>query len=140
MTRQIFVNLPVANLDRARAFYAALGFEQNDQFSDATSACMVWSDSINVMLLTHKKWRGFTRRPIPPADSSEVLLAISVGTAQAVDDFATAAAAQGGIADINPAQDHGWMRSRAVADPDGHVWEAVWMDMAAMAGATADST
>ena len=77
MSRMIFVNLPVTNLEASMAFYKALGFENNPHFSDATAACMVWSEAINVMLLTHDKWRTFTSRPIPPKTSSEVMLALS---------------------------------------------------------------
>src|SRR5690606_13918268 len=71
MTRMIFVNLPVADLKASMAFYEALGFTNNPQFTDETAACMVWSEAIYVMLLTHDKWRSFTTRPIPPASSSE---------------------------------------------------------------------
>ena len=136
MTKMIFVNLPVADLKRARTFYEALGFTNNPAFSDDTAACMVWSEAIHVMLLTHPKWRTFTSRPIPPADSSEVLLAISLDSREAVDRMNEAAASHGGKADINPKQDLGFMYNRNLADPDGHVWEAMWMDMSAMPSAT----
>lgn len=132
MTRMIFVNLPVTDLGRARTFYEALGFTNNAQFSDDNSACMVLSETINVMLLTHSKWRGFTSRPIPPATSSEVMLAISCESREAVDRMNDAAAKHGGEADINPKQDLGLLYNRNLADPDGHVWEAIWMDMAAV--------
>ena len=132
MPRMIFVNLPVADLPRAKAFYEAIGFTNNPQFTDDTAACMVLSDTINVMLLTHDKWRTFTSRPIPPATSSEVMLAVSCDSREAVDAMNKAAAANGGTADINPAQDLGFMYNRNLADPDGHVWEAMWMDMSAM--------
>jgi predicted lactoylglutathione lyase len=132
MQKMIFVNLPVADLPKAMAFYAALGFTNNPHFSDDTAACMVWSETIHVMLLTHDKWRSFTRRPIPPTTASEVMIALSFETREAVDALAGAAKAHGGTADINPAQDHGFMYSRALADPDGHVWEAFWMDPAAV--------
>lgn len=131
MARMIFVNLPVTNLAASIAFYEALGFTNNPQFTDETAACMVWSETINVMLLTHDKWRTFTSRPIPPNTSSEVLLAISLDSREAVDAMNEAAAANGGTADINPKQDLSFMYSRNLADPDGHVWEAMWMDMAA---------
>lgn len=131
MPKMIFVNLPVADLARATDFYTGLGFTCNPHFSDETGACMVWSEAIHVMLLTHAKWRIFTQRPIPATTSSEVLLAISLDDRAAVDAMNKAAAAGGGTADINPAQDHGFMYSRALADPDGHVWEAFWMDPAA---------
>ncbi|KAF1717380.1 lactoylglutathione lyase [Pseudoxanthomonas yeongjuensis] len=131
MPRMIFVNLPVTDLAASMKFYEALGFRNNPQFTDATAACMVWSEAINVMLLTYDKWRTFTSRPIPPNTSSEVLLAISLDDRDAVDAMNAAAAANGGSADINPKQDLGFMYNRNLADPDGHVWEAMWMDMAA---------
>jgi predicted lactoylglutathione lyase len=132
MTRMIFVNLPVANLAASRRFYEALGFTNNPLFSDDTAACMVWSESINVMLLTHAKWRTFTTRPIAPSTSSEVMLAVSCDSREAVDAMNAAAAANGGTADINPMQDLGFMYNRNVADPDGHIWEAVWMNPTAI--------
>lgn len=132
MSRMIFVNLPVADLKASMAFYSALGFENNPQFTDDTAACMVWSEAIHVMLLTHDKWRTFTKRPIPPTTSSEVMLAISLDNREAVDAMNAAAAANGGTADINPVQDLGFMYNRNLADLDGHVWEAFWMDVSAM--------
>ncbi len=132
MTRMIFINLPVSDLAASMSFYKALGFQNNPQFTDGTAACMVWSEAINVMLLTHDKWRTFTTRPIPPNTSSEVSLALSLDGRDAVDAFNAAAAANGGTGDINPLQDHGFMYGRDVADPDGHVWGAMWMDAAAI--------
>lgn len=137
MSKMIFVNLPVADLARSMAFYEALGFTNNPQFTDATAACMVWSEAIHVMLLTHDKWRTFTSRTIPAAGSSEVMLAVTCDDRTAVDAMNTAAGANGGTADINASQDHGFMYSRALADPDGHVWEAFWMDPAAIPSAGA---
>lgn len=131
MTRSIFVNLPVHDLEKSKSFYTALGFTNNPQFSDETAACMVWSETINVMLLTHAKWQTFTSRPIPPMNSSEVLLAISCESKKMVDDMNDMANAHGGTADINPKQDLGFMYNRNLADPDGHVWETMWMDMSA---------
>ena len=136
MSKMIFVNLPVADLDRAMGFYAALGFTNNPEFTDDTAACMVWSEAIYVMLLTHEKWRTFTKRPIPPATASEVMLAITCDDREAVDAMNTVAVKNGGTADVNPPQDHGFMHSRSVADLDGHVWEAFWMDPAAIPGAS----
>jgi predicted lactoylglutathione lyase len=135
MTKMIFVNLPVTDLARARAFYGALGFINNPQFSDDNSACMVWSEAIHVMLLTHAKWQGFTSRPIPPAGMSEVMLAISCDSRKAVDRMNEAAVRHGGTADVNPKQDLGFLFNRSLADPDGHVWEAMWMDPAAIPSA-----
>jgi predicted lactoylglutathione lyase len=130
----IFINLPVTDLANSKAFYEALGFTNNPQFSDDTGACMVLTDVINVMLLTHAKWQTFTSRPIAPSGSSEVMLALSCESREQVDAMNDAAAANGGTADINPKQDHGFMYHRNLADPDGHVWEAMWMDMTAMPG------
>lgn len=132
MSRMIFVNLPVADLPASMAFYESLGFKNNPHFTDATAACMVWSDAIHVMLLTHDKWRHFTSRPIPPQTSSEVMLCLSCDNREAVDAMNKAAGANGGTADINPQQDLGFMFSRSLADPDGHVWEPMWMDPAAI--------
>lgn len=132
MSKMIFVNLPVTDLNASMTFYKSIGFVNNPHFTDDTAACMVWSEAINVMLLTHSKWRTFTSRPIPPATSSEVMLALSCDSRESVNAMNEAAAANGGTADINPAQDHGFMYNRNLADPDGHIWEAMWMDPAAM--------
>lgn len=132
MSRMIFVNLPVADLGASMAFYQSLGFTNNANFTDETAACMVWSEAIHVMLLTHAKWRTFTSRPIPPATSSEVMLALTCDSREAVDAMNKTAAANGGTADINPVQDLGFMYNRNLADLDGHVWEAFWMDPSAI--------
>jgi uncharacterized protein len=132
MTRMIFVNLPVADLPRAMAFYEALGFTNNPQFSDETAACMVWSEAIQVMLLSHAKWKTFTERPICPTGSSEVSLALNCESKAEVDQLVEVGGASGGAADANPPEDHGFMYQRTIADPDGHVWEPFWMDPAAM--------
>ncbi len=129
MTKMIFVNLPVTDLARSEAFYNALGFTKNPQFSDEATACMVISDAIHVMLITQDRWRTFTKRPIPPATSSEVMLALSCESRDAVDTMNAAAAAHGGTADINPLQDLGFLYNRNLADPDGHVWEATFVNM-----------
>jgi predicted lactoylglutathione lyase len=129
MTRSIYINLPAIDLEKSKSFYTAIGFVNNPQFTDETSACMVWSEAINVMLLTHTKWKTFTTRPIPPSTSSEVLLAISCESKSMVDDMNEKASVHGGTADINPKQDLGFMYNRNLADPDGHIWEAMWMDM-----------
>lgn len=132
VNRMIFVNLPVADLSASMAFYEALGFANNPQFTDQTAACMVWSEAIYVMLLTHEKWRSFTARLIPPATTSEVSLALALDNREAVNAMLAAAAAHGGSADINPVQELGFMYGRDFADPDGHVWGPFWMDMEAM--------
>ena len=135
MAKMIFVSLPVTDLPASIAFYKALGFQQNPQFSDASAACMVWSEAIYAMLLTHAKWKTFTERPLPPPGSSGVMLSLSMDNRDAVDAMNRAAAAHGGQADVNPVQDLGFMYSRDLADPDEHLWGAFWMDPAAMAPA-----
>ena len=132
MSKMIFVSLPVTDLKASMAFYESIGFKNNPQFTDETAACMVWSEAINFMLLTHAKWRTFTSRPIPPKTSSEVMLALSCDSRDAVDAMSGAAAANGGTADINPIEDHGFMYTRDLADPDGHALGAMWMDMSAI--------
>lgn len=137
MTKSIFVSLPVADLDTSIAFYEALGFQQNPQFSDGsgTGAAMRWSETIHVMLLTHAKWRTLTQRPFPPAGSAGHMLSLALDSREAVDAMNRAAAAHGGQADANPPEDHGFMYSRDIADPDGHLWGLFWMDPTAMAPA-----
>ena len=131
MPKLLFVNLPVRDLPASRKFYESLGFTNHPKFSDDTSACLVWSETIFAMLITPAKWAGFTNRPVPPAGTGEVMLALSMDDRAAVDAFVTAAAAHGGTADPNPRQDHGFMYGRSVLDPDGHLWETFWMDPAA---------
>ena len=134
MARMIFVNLPVADLDRSKAFYEAIGFTNEPKFTDETAACMVLSETIFVMLLTHAKWQSFTTRPICPRDSSEVSLCVSYDSKDEVNRLVEIAGAQGGVADINPPEDHGFMLQRSFADLDGHVWEPMWMDPAVASG------
>lgn len=132
MTRMIFVNLPVRDLGKSTAFYTALGGTVNPQFSDDKAKSVMLSDAIGVMLLVHDRYREFTNRPIGDARrQSQVLIALSVDSRDAVDATLTLATAAGGSADPNPAQDHGFMYSRSVEDPDGNVWEITWMDVAA---------
>ena len=129
MTKMIFVNLPVVDLPKAKDFYEAVGATNNPQFTDDTAACMVFSEAIHVMLLTHAKWVTFTKKPISDAHkSSEVMLALSCDSREAVNTMVNAAGKAGGIADCNAPQDYGFMFNRNFEDPDGHVWEAMWMD------------
>jgi predicted lactoylglutathione lyase len=132
MTRMIFVNLPVSDLPRSRRFLEALGAVNEPKFTDETAACMTLSDSIHVMLLTHDKFRQFTPRPIADANAgSQVLLCLSADSRESVDSTLERAVAAGGTADPSPKQDYGVMYGRSVADPDGHIWEIMWMDAAA---------
>lgn len=129
MSKLIFVNLPVAELGRATAFYQAVGARKNDEFSDETGSCMVFSDTIHVMLLTHDKFRQFTPKKIADAKtSSEVLICISADSRDDVDRIVGKAGAAGGAVDPGPVQDYGFMYGRSFEDPDGHIWEVMWMD------------
>lgn len=133
MSRKIFINLPVRDLSKSTEFYTAIGANRNPQFSDDTSSCMVLSDTIFVMLMTYEKWAHFTKKPI--ADSrheSEVMLALSAEDRRSVDKMTEAAGAHGGKSDINAKQDLGFMYGRSFEDPDGHIWEVMFVDMSRM--------
>ncbi len=133
MTQSIFVNLPVADLARSKAFYEAVGFTEEPKFSNEVAACMVLSDAIYVMLLTHDFWKTFTSKDIPDAKkSAQLMLAISRESREEVDAIVDAAAKAGGTPDCNPKQDHGFMYGRSFEDPDGHIWEPNWMDPAVL--------
>ncbi|MCA1455755.1 VOC family protein [Bradyrhizobium sp. BRP22] len=132
MSKLIFVNLPVSDLARSTAFYQAIGAAKNPQFSDDTGSCMVFSDTIHAMLLTHDKFRQFTPKKIADArTTSEVLICLSADSRDAVDDITAKAKGAGGNADPSPKQDYGFMYGRSFEDPDGHIWEVVWMDVEA---------
>ena len=132
MSRMIFVNLPVSDLAASRRFLEALGATNEPKFTDETAACMKISDTIFTMLLTHDKFRQFTPRPIADANSaSEVLICLSADSRESVDSAVERAEANGGTADPAPKQDYGVMYGRSVADPDGHIFEIMWMDPAA---------
>ena len=134
MERMIFVNLPVTDLQKSKTFYETIGFPNEPKFTDDTAAAMRWSETIIVMLLTHDKWKTFTTKRIVDAKTSaQVALCVSMESRAAVDAITEAANAAGGTADPNPPQDHGFMYGRSFEDPDGHVWEPMWMDMAAAA-------
>ena len=138
MPKMIFVNLPVTDLTRSTAFYEAVGATKNPQFSDHTASCMVFSDTIHVMLLTHDKFRQFTPKEIADARAtSEVLICISTDSRAAVDDMVERAGSAGGTIDPGPKQDHGFMYGRSFEDPDGHIWEVMWMDVEAAKAAMA---
>ena len=146
MSKLIFINLPVTDLERATAFYEAVGATKNPQFSDNTASCMVFSETIHVMLLTHDVFRYFTpKRIVDAKEASEVLICMSADSRQEVDDIVGKAGAAGGRVDPGPLQDYGFMYGRSFEDLDGHVWEPMWMDVeaarAAMApaGAMADA-
>jgi uncharacterized protein len=134
MSKMIFLNLPVRDLSASTAFYMALGGTVNPQFSSEKSTSLMFSDAIGVMLLTHDHYREFTNRPIGDARrDSQAMIVLTVDNRDAVDATLTSAVAAGGRADPNPAQDLGFMYNRHVEDPDGYVWEIVWMNPTANA-------
>ncbi len=141
MTKMIFVNLPVKDLAAATRFYEAIGCKKNEQFSDHQSSSMMWSDTITFQLLANDYFSTFTPKKIANAHTtSEVLLALSRDNREEVDAILEAAAATGGKADIRERQDMGWLYNRAFEDPDGHVFEAIAMDMTAVPAETPAET
>ena len=140
MSKLIFINLPVADLDRSKKFYEAIGARNEPRFTNDNAAMMVLSDVIHVMLLKHDFYSTFTSKPIADAHrSSQVLLALSADSIADVDALVEKASSAGGLKDPGPKQDMGGMMyERSFEDPDGHHWEAVWMDpKAAQQGASA---
>lgn len=132
MASKIFVNLPVKDLEKSKAFFGKLGYTFNAQFTNENAASMVISDDIYVMLLVEPFFRTFISKEIVDAKkSTEVLVALSFDSRDEVDAMLTKALAAGGQ-EPREAQDHGFMYSRAFEDPDGHIWEAFWMDPAAV--------
>jgi predicted lactoylglutathione lyase len=127
--KMIFVNLPVADVRKSTAFYQALGAKRDERFSDETASCMVFSDTIHVMLLSHDKYRQFTDKKIADArTTSEVLIAVSENSRADVDGT-LARAIKAGAKEPRPSQDYGFMFQRSFEDLDGHTWEVVWMDV-----------
>ncbi len=147
MPRMIFVNLPVADLERSKAFFSALGFGFDPRFSDESATALVIEEgSIHAMLMTRERFAGFLAEGAQVADATqttEVLLALSAESREEVDRLAEAALGAGGSAWKEP-MDMGAMYGRSFRDPDGHVWEVMWMDVEAFlgqgAGETADAT
>jgi len=130
MVSKIFVNLPVKDLDKSMAFFRAIGFSFNPQFTDKTAACMVMSDDIYAMLLTHDKVREFTKKQIADAHrTTELLTALAVDNKAKVNELADKALKAGAQEAYSP-KDYGFMFARSFEDPDGHIWEVFWMDPA----------
>lgn len=138
MARMIFINLPVTDLARSTSFYEAIGAEKNPAFSNEQASMMVLSETIHVMLLTHDFYRTFTAKEIADAHgTSQVLLCLSETSREGVDGLVAKAQGAGGRADPGRKQEMGdFMYGRSLEDPDGHHWEVMWMDPAAMQAAT----
>jgi uncharacterized protein len=132
MATKIFVNLPVKDLNKSVAFFTRLGFTFNAQFTDENATCMIVGQDIFVMLLVEKFFQGFTKKPISDATkSTECIIAFSADSRAKVDELADKALQAGGSKTIDPV-DHGFMYSRAFQDLDGHMWEVMYMDPAAV--------
>lgn len=132
MPKMIFVNLPVTSVEKSTAFYEALGARREPRFSNESAAMMVISDTISVMILSHERFADFTPKKIADAKASaQVLLCLSMNDRAAVDKAVDVAIRAGGTADPTPKQDYGFMYGRSYEDPDGHIWEVMWMDMEA---------
>ena len=131
MSKQVFINLPVKDLNKSKAFFGALGYGFNPQFTNELGACMVVSDTIYAMLLTEPFFQTFTRKPVADArKGTEVLVCLSCDSREEVDALEAKAIAAGGSAP-NAKQDHGFMYGHGFEDLDGHLWELVYMDMSA---------
>lgn len=132
--RSLFINLPVADNAASKAFYAALGFSHNPDFSDDSSTCIVISEHLYVMAMERARFQGFIEGEIAPAGTIEVINCISCDSREEVDQLVTKALDAGGRA-WKPTTDVGSMYNGSFQDPDGHVWEVVWMESAALTGA-----
>ncbi|MFL9825297.1 VOC family protein [Rhodoplanes sp. SY1] len=139
MSTMVFLNLPVADLPRSMRFFETLGWTFNPQFTDDTAACLVISDTIYAMLLTHDKFRQFTDKAIADGHrTKEVLIALSTESREKVDALVDTAV-KAGAAEPRPASDYGFMYYRAFDDLDGHTWEIMWMDPAHVQTAPAEA-
>ncbi len=128
MAKQIFVNLPVKNLEKTKAFFNAIGFTFNPQFTDEKAACMIIGENIYAMLITEPFFRTFTKKEICNATThTEVLIAMDAASREEVDSMVQKAVQAGGTTYMKP-QDHGWMYGHSFADLDGHQWEILFLD------------
>ncbi|MBC7947806.1 MAG: VOC family protein [Chitinophagaceae bacterium] len=131
MEKQIYVNLPVKDLNKTVEFFTALGFKFNPQFTDENATCMIISENIFVMLLVEKFFKGFTEKSVADATkTTEVIICINEETREKVDEMVKKAVKAGGTSPM-PAQDHGWMYQHGFQDLDGHIWEVMNADLSA---------
>lgn len=127
--KQVFINLAVKDLQKAKDFYTALGFTINPQFSDDSGKCMVWSEHIFVMILTHEKFKSFATKPIADTKSNLAgLYSLSVDSIDTMNNMVANGLTAGGT-EPNEMRDHGFMQQRTIEDLDGHTWEIFYMDM-----------
>ncbi len=127
--KQVFINLAVKDIERSMDFYTQLGFVNNPQFSDDQAKCMVWSDAIFVMIMSHEKFRTFTKKPIADTKSNIAgLFALSVENVDRVNEVVEHGLKAGGTEPMSMT-DYGFMQLRRIEDPDGHTWEIFFMDL-----------
>ena len=132
MSTQIFVNLPVADLEKSIGFFTKLGFKFNPQFTDKNATCMIVGENIFVMLLVKPFFKSFIKKEISDATkTTEVLMGISAESREKVDKMVNDAIKAGGK-EPHEKQEHGWMYSRSFEDLEGHIWEVIWMDESKM--------
>jgi uncharacterized protein len=129
MNKQVFINLVVTDLEKAMKLYTGMGFTNNPQFSDDTAKCMVWSDTIYLMIMLADKFRNFTTKPIADTKNNIAgIYSLSVDSVETMNSIVTNAIAAGGI-ETNEMRDYGFMVQRTIEDFDGHTWEIFYMDM-----------
>jgi hypothetical protein len=134
MAKQIFINLAVKDLQKSVDFYTALGFSNNPQFSDDTAKCMVWSENIFVMIMTHEKFSTFTTKPIADTKSKLAgIFSLSVDSVEEVNSIVTNGLNAGGT-EPHEIKDYGFMQLRSIEDSDGHTWEVFYMDITKFPG------
>ena len=127
--KQVFINLAVEDVEKSMQFYTQLGFTNNPQFSDAESKCMVWSEAIFVMIMTHEKFKTFTKKPIADTKNNIAsLFALSVDSLDQVNQMVENGLKAGGTEPM-PMTDYGFMQLRKIEDYDGHTWEIFFMDV-----------
>lgn len=129
MAKQVFINLPVKDVEKSMQFYTALGFSNNPQFSDGTAKCMVWSENIFVMIMTHEKFAGFATKPIADTKNNLAgLFSLSLDSVDEVNNMMKKGLSAGGK-EPNEMRDYGFMQQRTIEDFDGHTWEVFFMDV-----------
>lgn len=124
---QIYVNLPVKNIEQTKAFWTNVGFPVNDQISDENAVCIIMGDNMYVMFLTEEYFQTFSERPVPKGDTTQVLIAIGLDSREEVDQIVNAAVENGATQHEEP-QDHGWMYQNSFWDINGHGWNVVFAD------------
>ncbi|AZA57233.1 glyoxalase/bleomycin resistance/extradiol dioxygenase family protein [Chryseobacterium shandongense] len=124
---QIYVNLPVKNIQETKAFWTNLGFSVNEQISDERAVCIIMNDTISIMFLTEEFFETFSERPVPKGDTTQVLVAIGLDSREEVDQVVNAAVANGATQHEEP-QDHGWMYQNSFWDINGHGWNVIFAD------------